>query len=119
MSRLTDLSENEDLPIVFIGRPPHGHSFWLPEKTIVHFGDDQTKEAIEYLAENPEAIVVASKLDAKKLKSRLAYAIVFNDEECHGRIYTTWSKLPAATRVGFRQPKNNSVKDPLSPRVFR
>lgn len=92
ISQLVETPKYEDSPIVFLGRPPYGCSFWLPEKEVLYFEDDCQIDAIEYLANRPQAIVVASNGDIETLEARLEYVVSVNKEELHRRLYTTQSK---------------------------
>lgn len=84
---LTETSMYDDSPIVFMGRPPLGNSFWLPGRQVFHFSDDQEMDALIYLMNQPKAILVASNSHIEALQRNLIGA-EFRKEQGHRKLYT-------------------------------
>ncbi len=116
-SRLSDSPPFKNLPIVFVGRPPYAYSFCLSEKTIYHFGHHA--EAIAFLRDNPDTILVASKDDIKKLQKKMNGAICFENKGGHRKLYTSHLRFPIDARSASRQLPINSGRQAQLPSLLR
>jgi 4-amino-4-deoxy-L-arabinose transferase-like glycosyltransferase len=116
-SRLADSPPFKNLPIVFVGRPPYAYSFCLSDKTIYHFGHHA--EAIAFLRDNPDTILVASNDDIKKLQKKMNGAICFERKGGHRKLYTSHLRFPIDARSAYRQLPINSGRQAQLPSLLR
>jgi dolichol-phosphate mannosyltransferase len=101
ISELAATPMYHDSPIVFMGRPPYGNTFWLPDRKIYHFSDEHEMDALVYLMNHPTAILVASKQHIKSLQRNLIGA-EFQKAEGHRKLYAMHPRpdSDAASRDG-------------------
>ncbi len=95
ISQLAESPEYHESPIVFMGRPPFGNAFWLPDRKIFHFADDHEMDAAIFLMNQPNAILIASKSDITALRRNLIGA-EFQKGKLHRKLYTMRPKMASA-----------------------
>ena len=73
--QLQTTPELSDLPVVFFGRESYGAQLNLEPKRIKHFEETDVRSVVEFLNQNPNAIIIASKDPMEVLRRDLAWTI--------------------------------------------
>ncbi len=75
-------------PVVYFGRPPRATFFSFPDKQIHHFDDKHRIQAANYLADHPNAILVASKKDIDTLSGEMNESVRFLPQDGSTRLFS-------------------------------
>ena len=99
IKRLFGNPEFRDATVVYVGRPPRGTFFSVPEVDIKHFNNKCRLKAVRFLASHPNSIVIASKDNIETLQREMDYSVRFDPQEEHRKIFIC--------RSVFHQSSNN------------
>ena len=74
-------------PVVFFGRESFGAELNLAREKVVNFNANQTSAVVEYLVQNPNAILVSSKDPMETLRAELPWTIELKECEDARHLY--------------------------------
>jgi 4-amino-4-deoxy-L-arabinose transferase-like glycosyltransferase len=87
--RLASEPEFNKTPIMFYGRPPRGLWIWRNQIDAHHFDDESLTQAVSFLKENPNSIIVAIDGDIAKLEQKLDSILLFEKHVEHRRLFSS------------------------------
>ena len=79
----------KDAPLVFFGREPYGSTMIHDPADVKFFQETQTRQLVEFLNDNPTAIIVASEDPMKTLRSDLPWSIRLEQCDDARHLYTS------------------------------
>ena len=104
--KLMHSDDFKDAPLVFFGREPYGSTMIHDPADVKFFQETQTRQLVEFLNDNPTAIIVASEDPMKTLRSDLPWSIRLEQCDDARHLYTSrierWGTRNADRRTEIR-----------------